>query len=516
MTTKPKAKKYRIRRGSSLRVGAKKDTPQAVVGSDVSTPTEVAAEQSIDEIRKEGLTGRQLRMARRVAQKYNLPATSDFDAVRLLRAKGIDPFQRATNLELVPQTQGQGSPAVQLPQTVPAAQANLPSTEVNTEAQRAYEIQKIQRDIAKRRRRKLNLLLTRLSFFVLLPTLIVGYYYYKIATPMYATHSEFIIQKADAQTSASIGSLFGGTGLATSQDSIAVQSYLQSRDAMLRLDQEHGFKLHFTQDNIDPIQRLDADSSSEDAYKIYQRNVLISYDPTDGIIQMEVIAADPQVSATYSRALISYAEEQVDSLTTRLRNDQMKGAIASYEEAEKELKLAQERVVELQEQSNIISGDIEITMLTTEISAMQAELNKSELLLEELKSNTRPNPAKVAQQERKIKALRDKIADRRDKLTESTPDGKSIARINSELAMALANQETRGLMLQAALQQKETANIEASRQTRYLSLGVSPIPPDTPTYPRKFENTILAFLIFSGIYLMMSLTASVLREQVTS
>ncbi len=375
---------------------------------------------------------------------------------------------------------------------------------------------KHRRDIAKRRRRKLNLLLVRLCFFVLLPTLIVGYYYYNIATPMYATNSQFVIQKADAQTSASIGSLFGGTGLATSQDSIAVQSYLQSRDAMLRLDQEHGYKAHFTQDSIDPIQRLDADSSNEDAYKLYQRNVTISYDPTDGIIQMEVIAADPEVSAAYSRALISYAEEQVDSLTTRLRNDQMKGAIASYEEAEQELKKAQERVVELQEQSNIISGDIEITMLTTEISAMQAELNKSELLLEELKANTRPNPAKVAQQERKIKALRDKIADRRDQLTESTPDGKSIARINSELAMALANQETRGLMLQAALQQKETANIEASRQTRYLSLGVSPIPPDTPTYPRKLENTILAFLIFSGIYLMMSLTASILREQVTS
>jgi capsular polysaccharide transport system permease protein len=37
-----------------------------------------------------------------------------------------------------------------------------------------------------------------------------------------------------------------------------------------------------------------------------------------------------------------------------------------------------------------------------------------------------------------------------------------------------------------------------------------------PSYPRKFENTVLAFLIFSGIYLMISLTASILREQVSS
>jgi capsular polysaccharide transport system permease protein len=45
---------------------------------------------------------------------------------------------------------------------------------------------------------------------------------------------------------------------------------------------------------------------------------------------------------------------------------------------------------------------------------------------------------------------------------------------------------------------------------------VPPIAPDSPTYPKAFENTLLAFLIFSGIYLMISLTVSILREQVSS
>ena len=45
---------------------------------------------------------------------------------------------------------------------------------------------------------------------------------------------------------------------------------------------------------------------------------------------------------------------------------------------------------------------------------------------------------------------------------------------------------------------------------------VTVIAPDEATYPRAFENTALAFLVFSGIYLMISLTASILREQITS
>ena len=66
-----------------------------------ATPEDAAANADIDAIRREGLTGRQLRLARRMAQKYGLPATSDFDAVRLLRAAGIDPFQRSAMIEVL-------------------------------------------------------------------------------------------------------------------------------------------------------------------------------------------------------------------------------------------------------------------------------------------------------------------------------------------------------------------------------------------------------------------------------
>ena len=80
---------------------ARPTPPSDARSGEVSSATEVSGEQDIDAIRREGLTGRQLRMARRVAQKHGLAPTSDFDAVRLLRAEGIDPFQRSNMLELV-------------------------------------------------------------------------------------------------------------------------------------------------------------------------------------------------------------------------------------------------------------------------------------------------------------------------------------------------------------------------------------------------------------------------------
>ena len=134
MTTNPKATKFRVRRatpalsdtgpaptpvettpppGAAARLRAEAAAAQAspdpaqifepqddgfgegrfssaakVGGTTVLGPSEMTTEEEIAQIRAEGLTGRQLRLARRTAQKHGIEATSDFEAVRLLRERG--------------------------------------------------------------------------------------------------------------------------------------------------------------------------------------------------------------------------------------------------------------------------------------------------------------------------------------------------------------------------------------------------------------------------------------------
>ncbi|SMX31441.1 capsule biosynthesis protein [Actibacterium lipolyticum] len=542
MTTKPRAKKYRARRNPPPAGGttAAANVAQQPVDDgfgDKKFPTaaqepelkklsetdrlpktdEPRVDAEIADIRKEGLTGRQLRMARRVAQKHGLSPTSDFDAVRQLRKQGIDPFQKANLLELATTDQTTTEEAKpKLPQTVPQDRKdNLPSTEVGKPPSAADQVYRIQQDIARRRRRRFFLMLSRLFAFVFLPGLLAGYYYFAIATPMYATKSEFVIQQAESSLGGGLGSMFAGTGLAVQQDSITVQSYLESRDAMRRLDDDLGFRDHFSQDHIDPIQKLDADASREAAYKVYKKNVKIGYDPTEGIMKMEVVAADPETSAAFSKALISYAEERVDSLTQRLRGDQMEGAIGSYERAEERMTDAQNRVLELQEKLGVLDPVSETSALMGQITSFESQLREKRLQLDQLLDNARPNKARVDGVRGDVKRLENLVEELRASMTESTTGTESLARISAELRIAEAELANRQLLLQQALQQVETARIEANRQVRYLELGVIPIAPDEPTYPRAFENTLLAFLIFGGIYLMISLTASILREQVS-
>ena len=157
MTTKPKAKKYRIRRSASLAGPLNKPADDAKNAGDDDQgevpfatsddgfgdepyPTARKAEADydpkviaeIEAIKAEGATGRQLRLARRVAQKRGLSAVSDYDAVRLLREHGIDPFKRSTMLSLVVP---EGDDLNADVRTV-----NLPAAKKYDEATRAQEV----------------------------------------------------------------------------------------------------------------------------------------------------------------------------------------------------------------------------------------------------------------------------------------------------------------------------------------------------------------------------------------
>lgn len=524
-------------------------------GTETGTEDEAIAAANAA-IAAEGLTGRMIRRARLIAQRHNITATSDVDAIRQLREAGIDPFSRASILGIVDSTQvATSAPAPDAPQEVspdmpkpqeepapqPAAVArpegtaivrlpgdsaqlpqktkpiNPPSVEKRAEVNQAAEIQRMQQDLARRRRRRLALLGARLFAFVMVPTFLAGWYFYMMATPMYSTRSEFVIQQAGPSGGGgTLGGLFSGTSLATSQDSIAVQGYLQSREAMSRLESDIGFSRHFQGPEIDALQRLSPDATLEAAYKKYKNFVKISYDSTEGVVRMDVAAADPAVAAEWSRQLITYAEEQVDHMTQRLREDQMRDAQEGYEKAQTALSDSQRRLIELQEKFKILSSEAEIGLLTGQINTLETQLTQERLSLAEMEANPEPNQARMEPIKRRIATLESEVIDLRRRMTEGSGSEVSLAKVQGELLVAQADLQTRQLLLAQALQSMETARIEANRQVRYLSLSVSPVPPDEPTFPRAFENTLVTMLIMLGIYLMVSMTASILREQVSA
>jgi capsular polysaccharide transport system permease protein len=496
-------------------------TPRQTADQQQAQGTEAQAEQpskqltpreEIEKIKQENLTGRQLRIARRMAQRQNLSPTSDLDAVRLLRRQGIDPFAKqeiGSVLAPVPAEGQEPAGNVALPATVRKNPVSDHKPQVIDDDSREREVRKIQRGLVKRRRKRLAILMVKLACYVFLPTFIAGYYFYNVATPMYATYSEFVIESAEAPgTTPGAGGLFGGVA-AAAKDAITVQGFLTSRDAMNRLDEGNGFRSLYQGENVDVLQRFADDASDEDLYKIYKKRVIIGYDQTEGVIKMEVIAPTPEASTEISRKLIGYAEERVDKLTAPLREGQVSSARELYEEAEAKMESALNEVARLQREFETLSAEGDNAIIQQQISQREIQKTDKQLELARLTANTRPNETKVRILESEISLLTEKVNELRASVS-------NVVEINAELRKAESNLLVRQQLLAQSLQGLESTRANAQSQARYILMGVSPVTPDKAAYPRAFENTLLALVVFAGIYLMLSLTVSILREQVTT
>ena len=525
MTTNLKVNKFRTRKpkiDKAVTPRPVKEVPPAPVASpqpDTAQPTQqdLRVDPAIQAIMNEGLTPRQLRIARRTAQKQGLAFATDHEAVKMLRDNGIDPFQRSTMMQVVSEND-QDNSKVQLPSRIEPAKVPAEQVPISPEemaAQRNKEIMAVQKDMLRRRRRNSVMLVLRLMAFVLIPTMLAGYYFTSIATPMYATKSAFQIIKADSVgAGGGAGGLLSGTQFATTPDAIAVQTYLLSKDAMLRLEKDEGFVEHFSDPNIDVLQRLGADASIESAHKLYKKHVIIGFDPTEGVINMEVSASDPEVAVSFSKALIAYAEERVDNLSERKRENQVADAKKAFAEADEERRKAQEALVSLQ-QSTLLDPEAYVGSLRGQISKLETQIVEKEIQLQALLDNARPNQSRVSGVEADIARLQSAKKEMQARMNEPVENGMTLAEMVSRIQIAQADLATRDAMLQASLEQMRATQADATSQSRYLTLAVDPIASESPSYPKAFEDTLLTLLILSGIYLMISITASILKEQIS-
>lgn len=448
----------------------------------------------IADIEAADLTDKQLRAARHLAAKRGLVASSDLDAVKQLKA-------------LV----ARGKARPDKPSSRKRTKAPLP------EPERQFDLlREIESELIGRRRARLRSLLLRVALFVLAPALMATGYFTFYATPMYATYTEMVIQKPDAGNGGPGLGLLAAFPKATTQESASVQGFLSSRTAMLDLIRTQDFKTSLADPGIDIIQRLPAGASNEDAYERYGKRVRIGFDPNDNVVKMEVIAPRPEQALRYARALIGLAEEQVDRMSQRLRSDRMRGARESYEAAEARLQKAQAKVLRLQQERGVLSADMEASTRMAQIAALQSALLQKRMEFAELGDNTRPNATRSDVLEKSIERLEAMIEELRGGLTGGGGTSASLARVGAELLAAQSELDLRREMLSQSVQILEAARIEANRQSIYLATSVAPILPDEAAYPKALLNSVLTLLVLTGAYLLVSLTFSVLREQVST
>ena len=128
---------------------------------------------------------------------------------------------------------------------------------------------------------------------------------------------------------------------------------------------------------------------------------------------MSVVASDSRTARRFNEAIIGYAEDMVDALSDRIRNDAIKDADASVAEAEAKLKAAQLAEAEIRKQQEIFSIEAEVANSMSIVTGMETELEAKTARLTNLRRVTSEDDPRVQRLRNQVETLRSQIDRRR-------------------------------------------------------------------------------------------------------
>ncbi len=331
--------------------------------------------------------------------------------------------------------------------------------------------------------------------FIILPSLITAIYYFLIASDLYASEASFVVRSpSHMQSMGGLSSLLQGAGISRAQDDdYAVNDFILSRDAITALEKQVNLREIFNRPEADFLARypnIIFHEQAEDFFRYYQYRVDVVLDTMTGITTLTVKAFRPEDSQLIANLLLKESESLVNRMNERAHQN-------SVREAETEVKLSEERVVEAEQ--NVLAYRTRESMLDPAKSSgaivemlakMQAELAMTKTRLAELDNNSPGSPLHSDLEEH-VTALEGQIASQRARLAGGSG---SMAPKISEYEQLILKQEFAAKELAASMASLESARVEARRQSIYLDRVVEPNLPDKALFPKRIKSFLIVLI----------------------
>lgn len=364
------------------------------------------------------------------------------------------------------------------------------------------------------RPRRWGLLLSFLALFAL-PVALAGSYLGFVATDRYAASASFVIRSLEGGNTPDLMATVTGfpASTATNSDSHVVRNYLESPDLLRDIDAELGLRGHYSQDHIDPVARLGAESSFEDMVAYWQWRITTSYDSTTGIVSFEVQAFDPETAVRVARSALAAAGRLVNALSETARQDTVRLASEEVARAEARLREVSLQLVAFRTESGVVDPMANAQLDAELLSSLEAQLVKVQSQIEEVSGAVGTESSILKQLNRQANAYRQQIAERRSLI------GAAGQAAHAKTAETLAGYESLVIEKQfaeqtyaSAMASLEVARRDADRQQRYLAVFTRPFVPSEAAYPLRLRDFLLIAAACFAVWAIAALVGYAVRD----
>ena len=158
---------------------------------------------------------------------------------------------------------------------------------------------------------------------VALPTGGAWWYLDKRAADQYASTVGFVVRQADSPTSGGgvLGTIATLSGGGNSSDTDILYEFIKSQQLIELVDQKLDLRKIYNKPDNDPVFTLGPDASIEDLIWYWSYATRIFYDPGTGLIELRVLAFDPDDARNIADAISRQSSAMINELSAIARED---------------------------------------------------------------------------------------------------------------------------------------------------------------------------------------------------
>ena len=352
---------------------------------------------------------------------------------------------------------------------------------------------------------------------VLVPLMLVAGYLSLVAQDQYASTAGFTVRKDEGASATDLlGGLASFTGGSAAGDGDVLYEFIRSQALVRRIDEARDLRGYYSQYwGSDPVFSLWPDASIEDLKKFWSRIVRVSYDQGSGLMEVEVLAFDPQMAQRIASDIVSESQDMVNALNEAARVDALRYADADLAQAEQRLKDIRTELTLFRTRTQIVDLNSDIQGRMGVMNQLQQQLATELVSFDETSGTTRSDDPRLVQSLRRIQVIRDRIAQERSDFatTEVSETGEDYPTLISQFEGLVVEREFAEQAYRAALTARDSAQGDAIRQSRYLAAYIEPTLAESAEYPRHFVIFGLAALILILVWGVVVLIYYSLRDR---
>jgi capsular polysaccharide transport system permease protein len=334
---------------------------------------------------------------------------------------------------------------------------------------------------------------------VIVPVAVAAWYLYTRAADQFASTVGFSVRSEEGPNATDLlGGMIGNISSGSSSDTDVISAFIESQDLVERVDARLDLRAIYTRPEGDPVFTLEDGASIEDLVTYWNRMVTVYYDSGQGLIELRVLAFDPQDAQDIARAVFDESAALINELTAIARADATRYARQDLEDAVERLKQARAELTAFRSREQIVDPTADIQGQMGLLNTLQAQLAEAMIDLDLLLETTREGDPRIRQTEQRIAVIEKRIREERAKfgIGGGGEDREAYATLVGEFESLMVDREFAEQSYLTALTALEAAQAEAERQTRYLAAHIRPTLAQSAEYPQR-ETILMVLALFA-------------------